>query len=131
VRVRKNRCPHVSVTLNRESECSDSSDVSPVAQVLVMQGVFVVLFVAANVVGASRCQRRIDEWATQNDFRLQSVERRWTYRGTPWGLWGTGRGTWLFRMTVVDAAGLTRSGWIRFRASLVGGTGKMEVRWPS
>ena len=95
-----------------------------------MLGAFVALFVAANFVGGSRYQRRIEEWADQNGFRLRSVARKWSYFGTPWGVWNR-QGTWIFRVTVVDAAGQLQIGWIRFRASLVGGRGKMDVRWPA
>jgi len=91
--------------------------------------VFAVVVVAQNFVGGPRCQRRMADWASQNRYQLQSAVRR---RGTtgPWGLWGTGRGTRFFEVTVVDAVGTTRHGWVRIGAGLAGiGTGKLDVRW--
>ena len=89
---------------------------------------FSVLFVAQNFFGGSDCLQRIAQWATQNNLRLQSAQRTWSWR-TPWGLWGMGKGTSFFEITAVDATGLTRHGWIWFPASIVGAGGRMRVRW--
>jgi hypothetical protein len=92
-------------------------------------GAMAVLGVAMNFAGGSRCQSRMAKWASQNDYQIQGAEQR---RGTtgPWGLWGTGRGTRFFEVTVVDAAGTTRRGWVRIGAGIAGiGTGKLDVRW--
>lgn len=117
--------------LNTETARPDNSKVSQVSRVYVLLGAFAVLYVSANFVGGSRYQRRIEEWAAQNDFRLQSTARKWGRGEHPGesGVWGEAPG--FFRVTVIDAAGQWRSGWIRFRASLVGGRGTIEVRWPA
>jgi hypothetical protein len=92
-------------------------------------GTIAVLGVAMSFVAGPRCQRRMAEWATQNNLQLQGAVRR-RYTTGPWGLWGTGRGTRFFEVTVVDAAGTTRRGWVRIGAGLAGiGTGKLDIRW--
>jgi hypothetical protein len=95
----------------------------------ILIGAIAVLGVAMSFVAGPRCQRRVAEWATHNNFRLQGAVRR-RYTTGPWGLWGSGRGTRFFEVTVVDAAGTTRRGWVRIGIGLAGiGTGKLDVRW--
>jgi hypothetical protein len=92
-------------------------------------GAIAVLGVAMNFAGARRSQSCIAEWASQYNYQVQGAERR---KGTtgPWGLWGTARGTRFLEVTVVDAGGTTRRGWVRIGAGLAGiGTGKLDVRW--
>jgi hypothetical protein len=75
------------------------------------------------------CEKRIEAWASDNTFRLESAVQKPFGDGNPWGLWGTGRGTRFYQVTVLDTSGATRVGWVRIRAGWTIGGGKLEVRW--
>jgi hypothetical protein len=74
-------------------------------------------------------EERIGAWASENDFALQSIVPKSLGQGNPWGLWGTGRGTRFFQVTIIDPSGSMRVGWVRIRAGWMIGSGKLDVRW--
>ncbi len=53
----------------------------------------------------------LDQWARQNGCKLVSSERRYLRRGPFW--WRTGRNQEVFKVTVHDAQGRRRSGYVR------------------
>src|SRR5512136_1307150 len=86
--------------------------------------------VALNFVGGSSCEERLSKWVAEHHYSLVSVTKRSLGGGNPWGLWGTGRGTRFYEVTIVDDAGVSRVGWVRIRAGIRGiGTGRLDVRW--
>ena len=52
-----------------------------------------------------------EEWAQANGFELLEAERRLAFRGPFW--WRTSKGQEVFRITVRDARGNVRSGYLR------------------
>ena len=58
-----------------------------------------------------RSRQLVDEWIRTNGLTPVSVERRFLCYGPFW--WRTGKGQAVFRVTVRDATGQTRSGYIR------------------
>jgi hypothetical protein len=96
--------------------------------------IFLILAIAAlgvglNFVGGPNCEKRIDAWATAQHFQVQSAVPTSIGGANPWGLWGTGRGTRFYQVTVLDASGGTRIGWVRIRAGWTIGGGRLDVRW--
>jgi len=57
----------------------------------------------------TRSQERIEAWASENDFALQSVVPKPLAEGNPWSLWDTGRGTRFFQVTIIDTSSCIRS----------------------
>lgn len=76
----------------------------------------------------SRSDEILDEWCSQNGFALLSSKRRNFKRG-PYS-WTTGKGQVVFYVTVRDAEGETRSGYVRC-GSRMGGlmSDKVTVEW--
>jgi len=81
--------------------------------------VMVVIVVAANVVFVSRRSRTmLDNWASRNSLAL--VKSSWAFF-RPMSMWlTTSRNQMVYRITVRDHAGRTRSGWARCGNWLVG-----------
>ena len=78
----------------------------------------------------SRSAQILDHWATDNRFVIVSRERR-VFRRGPYA-WTTGKGQDVYRITVEDMDGRTRSGYVRC-GSLWSGllSDKVVVTWDS
>src|SRR4051794_29722736 len=95
---------------------------------LAMLSIVVVLIVAGYVWRFGRSQTILDRWAEANGLRILNKEYRWMMRG-PFA-WTTSKGQAVYRVTVEDAAGRTRSGWVRCGSWLAGLlSDRVDVRW--
>jgi hypothetical protein len=101
--------------------------------VTALQGLFAILLVVALVALSigwhySRSNALLHKWADENDFQLLGREYRNFFKG-PF-LWTTARGQTVYRVTVRDRRGNTRTGWVRCGSWLFGLlSDKAEVRW--
>lgn len=76
----------------------------------------------------SRSGDVLQKWADENGFRL--IERHYHhFRRGPF-FWTTSKGQTVYRVTVQDANGNTRSGWVRCGSWMWGlASNRAEVRW--
>ena len=97
----------------------------PIVCGLIVVGVVVIASFAWT---QSRSRSVIELWAEANQFQIISSEERYFSRG-PF-FWTTSKGQTVYYITVRDAAGHLRSGWIRC-GSWWGGlfSDQAEVRW--
>jgi hypothetical protein len=76
---------------------------------------FVVLFLSLGgllmVWHFRRSGRMVERWAADNGYRLLGEEYRWFLRGPFW--WRTGNGMAVYHVTVQDASGRVREGYVR------------------
>lgn len=76
----------------------------------------------------SRSRSLLEQWAHENGFRIVSSEHRNLVRG-PF-FWTTSKGQTVYRVTVEDATGRQRSGWVRCGGWAMGLlSDKVQVRW--
>ena len=96
-------------------------------QVLTVVAV-IILAVIAMVWHFRRSRSLLEDWAAENGYRLLSSQYRNFSRG-PF-FWTTSKGQTVYRVTVQDRDGATRSGWVRC-GSWWGGllSDKVQVRW--
>ncbi|HWP40300.1 MAG TPA: hypothetical protein VNL70_05195 [Tepidisphaeraceae bacterium] len=78
--------------------------------------ILLIIPIAALAIGTvawhfRRSQTLLERWAERNGFRLISHEYRWIRRGPFW--WRTGEGQSVYRIEVIDADGMHRSGYVR------------------
>jgi hypothetical protein len=75
-----------------------------------------------------RAASLLRQWAERNGYRLVSSEYRLFVRG-PF-FWTTSKGQVVYRVTVQDAQGNTRSGWVRCGGWFLGlFSDHVEARW--
>ena len=75
-----------------------------------------------------RSRSRLDQWAAQNGFRIIESSYRNLVRG-PF-FWTTSKGQTVYRVTVEDASGRQRSGWVRCGGWFLGlWSDQVTVRW--
>jgi hypothetical protein len=111
--------------------------VIPVAQAAAMQdgaGAVLIALLLILLAGASiawtfaRSKSLIQEWADENGYRLLDYQYRWLVRG-PF-FWTTSKGQTVYRVTVEDARGNVRKGWVRCGSWLAGlWSHRIDVRW--
>jgi len=105
----------------------DNELTMPPAAILVI--VLAVVFMIASAIWYyRRAQSLLQRWADENGLQIMASQHRILDRG-PF-FWTTGRGQVVYYVTVVDAAGRTRRGYVRC-GSFWGGllSDKTEVRW--
>lgn len=97
------------------------------SQILTIAAI-VFLAIIAMVWHFSRSRSLLENWAAENGYRLLSSQYRNFSRG-PF-FWTTSKGQTVYRVTVQDRDGGTRSGWVRC-GSWWGGllSDKVQVRW--
>ena len=96
-------------------------------------GLLMCLMAVVAVVGVllmmSRSQSLLQGWADENGYRIIDSDARMLAKG-PF-FWTSSSGQSIYRVTVEDASGRRRSGYVRL-GSLLGGilfSDKSEVRW--
>jgi hypothetical protein len=76
----------------------------------------------------SRSRRLLDQWAESNGYRIASAEFCWFRRG-PF-FWTTSKSQTVYRITVMDSKGHSRSCWARCGGFWWGlWTDRVDVRW--
>jgi hypothetical protein len=76
----------------------------------------------------SRSRSLLQDWAAQNGFEILKSEFRFFRRG-PF-FWTSSKGQTIYYVTVRDAQGSVRSGWVRCGGWWLGlWSNKTEVRW--
>jgi hypothetical protein len=91
---------------------------------------FVLLAIVLFVWGRTHSSNTLEQWARDNGFKLLSVDRRTMFRGS--FSWTTSEGQEVFRITVRDQHGNTRSGYVRVGGHLLGQlSDRIDVRWDS
>ncbi|MGO8873388.1 MAG: hypothetical protein ACLQPH_18695 [Acidimicrobiales bacterium] len=96
---------------------------------LVVIPLFIVLSLAFELVAGRRSTTRIQTWASDNRYQVESVHRLWFSTGQ-WGRLAGGRSRRYFDVVVRDFADSTRSGTVRVSGG-VGGliADSIEVKW--
>lgn len=97
-------------------------------QQLFLIGLFflVIGFVMAKFYG--RSEALLKEWAEENELDIVTRQRRFFRRG-PF-LFTTSQGQDVYRVTVVDADGILRAGWVRCGGFFKGMfSDNVDVRW--
>ncbi|HUT01262.1 MAG TPA: hypothetical protein VM031_02310 [Phycisphaerae bacterium] len=75
-----------------------------------------------------RSRRLVDDWARANQLDLLSADRRFFRLGPFW--WRTARNQEVFRVTVRDADGQIRHGYVRVGGWFMGMlSGKVTAQW--
>ena len=90
------------------------NDILPVILIFAV----VILAIVAFTWHRSRSQSMLEQWAKENGLRILSSERRFWRRG-PY-FWGTSKGQDVYYVVVEDAAGQTRSGYVRVGSWILG-----------
>ena len=94
----------------------------------VVIGVFVLLGLAMATWHYGRAGSLLASWAKGNGFELLSQENCLFFRG-PY-FWTTTRGQEVYRVSVRDREGRTRSGYVRCGGTFLGMLGdQVDVRW--
>jgi hypothetical protein len=76
----------------------------------------------------TRSLSMVEQWARDNGLTLVEVERRYMFHGPFW--WRTGKGQAVFRVTVRDASGQVRHGYVRVGGFFLGLlSDQVEVEW--
>jgi hypothetical protein len=89
---------------------------------------FAVLFFVLIVWHFSRSRGLLEKWAAANGFRIIESNYRNLVRG-PF-FWTTSKGQTVYRVTVEDARGQRRSGWVRCGGFFLGLlSDRVTVRW--
>jgi hypothetical protein len=89
---------------------------------------FAIFFVVMIAWHFSRSRRLLEKWAAENGFRIIESSYRNLVRG-PF-FWTTSKGQSVYRVTVEDATGQRRSGWVRCGSWLLGlWSDSVQVRW--
>jgi hypothetical protein len=96
---------------------------------VIIGGILIACFVVLSLVwGSSRGGSMLDRWASANGFQILSMESCWFFRG-PF-FWTSTRGQRIYRVTVRDGEGRTRSGYVRFGGYWLGlMSDRVDVRW--
>jgi acetamidase/formamidase len=95
---------------------------------MILFGVFVVIAAVTGIAQFGRGRSILEKWAAENGYVLISSERRSVWRG-PFFI-TTARGQEVFRITVRDAAGEIRSGYLRVGSFMLGViSDQASVRW--
>ena len=90
--------------------------------------IVIVLVILSMTWTFSRSTSIIETWARENGYRLLSSEYRWLAKG-PY-FFRTSKGQTVYRVTVQDAQGRTRSGYVRCGGWMFGLlSDKVDVRW--
>jgi len=97
-----------------------------------LMAVFVVLFISFAglfmIWHFRRSGRMVERWAADNGYRLLDREYRWLLRGPFW--WRTGKGMAVYHVTVQDASGRVRKGYIRCGGWFLGLlSDRIDVEW--
>ena len=94
---------------------------------LVSVGLIALAF--AFVIGSyRRAARLLSQWAASNGYRIIESERRKFFKG-PF-FWGSSNNQIIFRVTVQDAYGNIRRGWVRCGSYLLGAwNDEVDFRW--
>ena len=88
----------------------------------------VVLALFVNNWMSSRSRQLINQWAEANGYQIVSAEYCWLRRG-PF-FWTTNSSQTVYRVTVVDSSGRSRSGWARCGSRWKGlRSDRVDVRW--
>src|SRR5215203_3704968 len=88
----------------------------------------VVIGLASMAWSFSRSRSLIQEWADENGYRVVEAKYRWIVRG-PF-FWTTSKSQTVYRLTVEDAHGNLRRGWVRCGSWLAGlWSHRVDVRW--
>ncbi len=97
-------------------------------------GAFVIVFIVIVLAIVSmswtfaRSSSILETWARENGYRLLSSEYRWLSKG-PY-FFRTSKGQTVYRVSVQDAQGRTRSGFVRCGSWIFGLlSDKVDVRW--
>ena len=102
----------------------DSQSFGAICAVLAVAG----LVVASMMWQFSRGSGMLEEWAAESGYRIVDSQYRMLARG-PF-FWTTSKGQSVYRITVADAQGRTRSGYARCGSFFLGlWSDKVEVRW--
>lgn len=89
---------------------------------------FLLLIFGAIWWSSSRSQTIIEDWAQQNNYRLLESNAPLLNKG-PF-FWTTSKGQTVYRFTIEDQTGRTRSGWARCGSWMLGlMSEQIEVRW--
>ena len=89
---------------------------------------FVILAFVLYAWRLSHSSDRLQTWASENGYTLVSVERRQMFRGGY--SFTTGKGQEVFRVTVRDGEGRTRSGYVRVGGWVMGQlSDNIDVKW--
>ncbi len=93
---------------------------------------FFLLLIAVAAVGlivwhSSRSQDVLGHWARENDYRI--IEAKYAHLKGPF-FWTASKGQSVYRVTVQDQTGRTRSGWVRCGSWWFGiWSDHADVRW--
>jgi len=90
---------------------------------------FIVFSLALELVADRRSATRIQTWASDNRYQVESVHRLWLSTGQ-WGRFAAGRSRRYFDVDIRDGSGSSRSGTVRVSGG-VGGlvADTIDVRW--
>lgn len=90
--------------------------------------VFGVLIAGGMVWHYSRSRNILQNWADQNGFRL--MEEKYVHFCKGPFFWTSTKGQTVYRVVVQDAAGYTRSGWVRCGSWMWGiWSDQVQVKW--
>lgn len=88
----------------------------------------IVLAVGSVVWAQSRGKSLLETWAYQNGYEILSREECWFFRG-PF-FWSTSRGQKVYKVTVREAEGGVRNGYVRVGGFWLGlWSDQVDVRW--
>ncbi len=75
-----------------------------------------------------RSRQMLTDWAARNEIELLDAQFRWLWRG-PF-FWSSSKNQTIYRITVMDADGRTRTGWAKCGSFWLGlFRDQVEVRW--
>ena len=76
----------------------------------------------------ARSRSLLEEWASENGYRILSSEHRHLARG-PF-FWTTSKGQTVYRVSIEDREGRVRSGWVRCGSWMMGlWSDRVQVKW--
>ena len=88
----------------------------------------IALAIGAVVWHYSRSRSLLEEWASENGYRILSSEHRHLVRG-PF-FWTTSKGQTVYRVSIEDREGRVRSGWVRCGSWMMGlWSDRVQVKW--